>query len=150
MTSPSIQPIVKEVVVGVNAVSAFALFTDRVAQWWPVDLHSVDGSAGQGLRFDERGFVETLSNGRETEWGAIRVWDPPHRLLFTWHPGAAAELHTLLEITFTPAPAGTLVRLAHTGWETLPLPRQSGRANYVTGWDFVLGRYVQLTREAWE
>jgi uncharacterized protein YndB with AHSA1/START domain len=142
MTAPSIPPIVKEVVVAVGPAAAFAAFTAEVRRWWPVATHSVGGEAGLGLRLDELGFVETLADGTQCEWGEVLAWEPPHRLLLTWHPGSPADPHTQVEVTFTAARDGTLVRLVHSGWEALPVARRAGRHEYESGWDAVLGDYA--------
>ena len=150
MNPPVIPPIVKEVVVAVDPVTAFRVFTDEVRSWWPVATHSVAGADGRGLRLDPRGFVETLADGTQSTWGSVLAWDPPHRLAMTWHPGRAADPHTQVEVTFEPAPGGTLVRLVHAGWESLRLPNEElaqGLGGYRAGWDVVLGRYVAVLAE---
>lgn len=43
---------------------------------------------------------------------------------------------------FLPEDGGTRVELEHRGWERLAESGAEKRANYDTGWDFVLGEYV--------
>ncbi len=146
MSAIQIPPIVKEVSVPVAPEAAFAAFTTNVARWWPLESHSVGGTDGLGLVLDEGGFVETLADGTACWWGSVLAWEPPDRLAMTWHPGQDPEPHTVVEVTFTAASDGTLVRLVHTGWENVPLPASGDRSelvgNYTEGWDLVLGAYV--------
>ena len=43
---------------------------------------------------------------------------------------------------FLPDEAGTLVQLEHRGWENVELEGAAKRDDYDSGWDVVLGRYV--------
>ena len=146
MTRPLIPPIVKELSVAVPPEQAFAAFTREVATWWPVATHSVAGTDGLGLVLDEDGFVETLADGTACRWGSVLAWDPPSRLSMTWHPGQDADPHTVVDVSFTADGGGTMVRLVHSGWESLALPVSDDGStvldNYVEGWETVLGAYA--------
>jgi len=137
-----IPPLVKEVVVGCPVADAFAEFTAGVRQWWPLATHSVGGVESPDLVLDEHGFVETLPDGTPSRWGDVLTWEPPSRLAMTWHPGQDADPHTRIDVTFEEAPGGTLVRLVHSGWESLGLPGVESLGDYEQGWDVVLGGYV--------
>lgn len=132
--------IVKTVVVPLAPDRAFALFTDRIGDWWPLATHSVGGTSARGVTLDERAVVETLGDGTTATWGEVLEWSPPHRVVMTWHPGTPAGPDaTQLEVTFEASDDGTLVRLEHSGWERTAAERH---ANYSSGWDIVLGAYV--------
>lgn len=150
MTGPVIPPIVKELVVAVDQATAFRTFTEQVRSWWPLATHSVGGEDARGLRLDRQGFVETLADGSECTWGSVLAWDPPSRLVMTWHPGQAPDPHTQVVVTFHPESGGTRVRLVHSGWESLRLGHEqlAGRVGeYRGGWDVVLGRYLGVFGE---
>jgi uncharacterized protein YndB with AHSA1/START domain len=66
---------------------------------------------------------------------------------FTWHPGAPEEAATLVEVTFTESPDGTIVQLAHTGWDRRA-DGQAARRNYDSGWDHVVGRFASAGEAA--
>ena len=106
---------------------AFVAFTREVASWWPVATHSVAGTDGLGLVLDEDGFVETLADGTSCRWGSVLAWEPPSRLIMTWHPGQAADPHTVVDVSFTADGGGTMVRLVHSGWESIPAAGQRRR-----------------------
>jgi uncharacterized protein YndB with AHSA1/START domain len=137
---PAIAPLLREVSVALPPARAFELFTSRVEAWWPMASHSVGGSSSRALRLDEDGFVETLEDGSNCVWGSVLAWEPPARLVTTWHPGQPADAATLVEVTFAPAGDGTVVRLTHSGWERVEAP--SGEpgtyGGYADGWSYVL------------
>jgi uncharacterized protein YndB with AHSA1/START domain len=72
----------------------------------------------------------------------VLEWEPPHRLLLAWNILERAGDATEVEVRFLPDEAGTLVRLEHRGWENVELEGAAKRENYDSGWDVVLGRYV--------
>ena len=143
-TSESVAPIVKTVNVGVSPETAFRLFTDEIASWWPLDTHSVGGSKATGIRVERGvgGLIEELgTDGPMRIWGTITDWEPPSRFSFTFHPGVSAEQAGQVTIRFMPSDDGSIVELTHAGWENTE-GGQARRANYNSGWDVVLGLYV--------
>ena len=70
---------------------AFAVFTDRIGAWWPLPTHGVFGADAGGLAFEDGLLVERATDGRTTVWGEVVRWEPPHRLVLTWHPGRDAD-----------------------------------------------------------
>ncbi len=148
-TETTIAPVHKTLNVACSVEQAFATFTERIGDWWPLPTHSVDEEASRGVRFDQAGggrLVETLANRTETVWGYVLDWDPPHRLRISWHPGrdcSRTQAHeaTDVEVTFAPEGDGTRVDLIHRGWERLGERALEARENYNEGWNPVLDRY---------
>ena len=64
------------------------------------------------------------------------------RLVLAWNiltrPGDATEV----EVRFLPDGDGTRVELEHRGWENVERESVEKRDNYDSGWDAVLGKYV--------
>jgi uncharacterized protein YndB with AHSA1/START domain len=144
MSQPTIElePITKSVVVPLKPKDAFELFTARVASWWPLGgRHSLFDDAKTAVVEGGVGgrVYEISADGEEGLWGTIKVWEPPHRLVSTWHPGRSEETAQEIEIVFVPDGDGTRVELEHRGWERAP----EKRAGYDEGWDGVLGRYAE-------
>ena len=142
----TIEPVVKEVDVPLTVERAFALFTDGIADWWPLATHSVAGEQAVGSFFEPRiggRLLETAADGSQHAWGTVREWDPPRRLALTWHPGRAPDTAQELSVEFSPEGDRTRLRLVHTGWERLGDEGRAERATYEPGWDFVLGRYLE-------
>ncbi|SKC50327.1 SRPBCC domain-containing protein [Krasilnikoviella flava] len=123
---------------------AFRLFTAGLAEWWPLDTHSVGRvdaldvvlEPGIGGRL-----VETLADGSAAVWGVVTQWDAPRRVAFTWHPGTPETEGTLVEVTFRAAGDGTEVELAHSGWARRA-DGERARGSYGSGWELVLGRFA--------
>ncbi len=139
--------VVVEVVVPLAPSDAFALFTERIASWWPLESHSVFGSEAASLRFPNQvggAIVEVSSSGEETTWGTVLEYSTPDRLRFSWHPGRGADTAQAVEVEFTPSAHGTVVRLRHDGWEALAGRASEVRASYATGWVAVLERFTAV------
>lgn len=133
-------PIVLSVDVPLPVERAFALFTERMESWWPLHAFSIFGAESAGVVLEARPggrIVETATDGRRDTWGEIAVWEPPHRLLLTWHPGTAER--TEVEVTFEPHGDGTRVRLEHRGWEAFAERADEVRGRYLNGWPRVFG-----------
>lgn len=121
---------------------AFALFTDGIDRWWPLETHSIHGERARTAVLEGRvggRLYEVSEEGEHGLWGTVTVWEPPHRLVYTWHPGRGEETAQEVEIQFVAVGGATRVELEHRGWERAP----EKRAGYDEGWDFVLGRYAE-------
>jgi DNA-binding transcriptional ArsR family regulator len=141
MDAPPIAPIVKTRTVPCDAVTAFALFTDRIADWWPVATHSIAGDAVRDIRVEGRvggRVVEVVADGTEHSWADVLAWDPPHRFVLSWHPNPAPIAASRLEVRFRAVAGGTEVTLEHSGWEEFGTDGPALRDGYETGWDVVL------------
>jgi uncharacterized protein YndB with AHSA1/START domain len=138
-----IDPVRKSVVVDTSVEHAFRVFTERIGEWWPVKTHSVHEELAETAGIEPRvggDVFELWRDGRES-WGEVTAWEPPHRLVFTWHPGRPAEETTEVEVRFAAQGGSTLVELEHRGWEARGENALAARASYDEGWDPVLARY---------
>jgi hypothetical protein len=144
MTTPfPVPPVEKSVLVRCDPTRAFAAFTAEIAQWWPMQTHSVAQAQARSVAIEPRiggRIYETAADGTESEWGRVLTWSPPHGFSMTWHPGRPADPHTVVELSFAAEGGGTRVRLVHRGWETLGEGAQAVRDNYNGGWDRVFVR----------
>ena len=144
-------PVCKEVSVALDAPQAFALFTEGMARWWPMRSHSCFAEQAVRIEIEPRvggRVTEHARDGRSSPWGQVTAWEPPLRFAMTWHPANAPEQATRLEVSFTPAAAGCILRLVHDGWEARGDDAGSIRHEYDTGWGQVLERYVELAQAA--
>jgi uncharacterized protein YndB with AHSA1/START domain len=148
-TETTIAPVHKTLRVACPVEHAFATFTDRIGDWWPLPTHSLGEDSFESVRFEPGGdgrLIERLADGTETVWGYVLDWDPPNRVRFSWHPGkdctrTRVDEATEVEVTFAPEGDGTRVELVHSGWERLGERALEGRASYDSGWDPVLELY---------
>ena len=117
---------------------AFALFTDRISEWWPVVPHSVAGRRVASVTVEplEGGFVyETDDAGVRRDWATVLRYDVPRTLVLDWYPGRSPAEATRVEVTFAESGDGCLLRLTHSGWTDDAADR---RDSYDAGWDLVL------------
>ncbi|WP_229841818.1 SRPBCC domain-containing protein [Pseudolysinimonas yzui] len=135
-----IPPLRREVLVTASPEHAFALFTERIGDWWPLARFGVFGDGT--VAFEERLIVER-SGDRESVWGEVTSWEPPGALGFTWHPGYGSGHATDVRVTFEAAGEQTLVTLVHSGWERMTDP-QAARREYGNGWPAVLAGFAAL------
>ena len=120
------EPVIKEIHVAAAPETAFAVFVERIGEWWPLERFSVYGGDAN-VAFEGDKIVERLAE-QETVWGEVLAFEVGVRLRFTWHPGRPAEDEpTEVEVTFASDGDGTLMTLAHTGWERLSEDRRAGR-----------------------
>lgn len=140
--------IVKTVHVPLPPADAFALFTDKIGTWWPVESHSVSagqGAPSQSLSLEGKpggALIEIGHDGTEHSWGTVEEWEPGHSFATTWHPGKMADRQTRVRVTFEADGDGTLVTLTHSGWEALGDDAVQMRTGYDGGWNGVLERFV--------
>jgi uncharacterized protein YndB with AHSA1/START domain len=127
-TTAPIPPITGAVTIAVPIDQAFSVFTGSINQWWPHQYHIGQAQVAEvvlepelGGRWYERGVDES-----ECDWGRVLVWEPPHRLVFTWqingswqfdpNPDNASEIH----VSFTAnGDTETTVEVEHRYFERL-------------------------------
>lgn len=141
----------QQITVAVPPERAFAFFTERFDDWWPVGHHIGTAPEYRGLESGVGGrWYDRAPDGTESVWGEVLVWEPPGRLVLSWQidgdfrldpdPAHASEI----EVRFTAEGAGTRVELTHRHLdrhgETWPaLLSAVGERN---GWPGVLARYA--------
>jgi uncharacterized protein YndB with AHSA1/START domain len=158
MTSVApIPPITGTVTVGLPLDKAFEVFTGSMTTWWPHEFHigqadvaEVVLEPGVGGRWFERGV-----DGSECDWGQVRVWEPPNRVVFTWQingsfqfdpdPEHASEIDARFT---TDGPGQTTVAVEHRYFERLV----GGQAvkdtiNGGGGWALLLDTYAKSIGE---
>lgn len=151
MTARELEPVVKRVRVPAAPEEAFGRFTREMGSWWPLATHSVGEAAAESVTFEESAggrIVERTRAGAEHIWGTVTSWEPPRRVVFTWHPGRDASTAQEVTVTFEPEGGGTEVTLVHAGWERLGDGAAAMRDRYVGGWARVLGLYVGSAADA--
>jgi uncharacterized protein YndB with AHSA1/START domain len=139
-----IEVVRKIVTVDCAVEEAFRVFTADALSWWPVETHSIHETVREIVFEAEVGgeVYEVSTDGEKGHWATVTAWEPPDRLVLAWNILQAEPVATEVEIRFVADGTGTRVELEHRGWEALAEGAAEKRANYDTGWDFVLGRYV--------
>lgn len=119
---------------------AFAVFTQRVDDWWPPSHRRGGGRVVLHPGADGR-LVQESDEGGERVLGTTAAWEPPHQLAFDWHLGATAQTATRVTISFSPSGDGTDVQVLHVEGAR-PLPDWAATARIFTrAWSHVLAAF---------
>lgn len=148
----------KEVVVGAPVDKAFFVFTQRLGDFKPPE-HNLMAAPIAETVFEPRvgGHIyDRAVDGTECHWARVLVYEPPHRVVFSWDIGPTWQLETdpsnasEVEVRFTEQDADrTLVQLEHRhidrhgpGWEAVA----DGIGND-QGWPLYLARYAAVVEQ---
>jgi len=139
------QPVRRSVCVACPVTEAFRLFTDDIDSWWPLASHSVGEHKAKTCIFEGREggrIYESTTDGTMHVWGTVTAWEPPERVVFTWHPGRDSATAQEVELRFSEHDDGARVELEHRGWEILGEQATALRSGYESGWVMVLECFV--------
>jgi uncharacterized protein YndB with AHSA1/START domain len=146
-------PVRLALTVPVGAERAFELFTEGLATWWPRE-YSWSGEVLEdiGIEAREGGFCFELGpGGFRCDWGTVRAWEPPERLVLAWQiapsraPEPNPERASEVEVGFAPeGPERTRVELEHRGFERHgdEAPGYRDALASEQGWPYILDRYA--------
>jgi uncharacterized protein YndB with AHSA1/START domain len=123
----TLEPITVTTVLATDPASAFAAFTDRIGDWWPLASHTVSAmrcaEPARGITiepFEGGRILETDATGEIHHWGSVTDWQPGRRLALAWHVGGSPETATTVTVDFARADDGrTVVTLVHSDWDKL-------------------------------
>jgi uncharacterized protein YndB with AHSA1/START domain len=141
----------KSVTVSVPVERAFEVFTAEIGTWWPLRTHAVDTERSETVVMEGRvggRLYERTPPGEEHVWGTLVAWEPPNRIVYSWHPGRGEETAQEVEITFGPEGEGTRVDIRHYGWERLGDRLEETIASYNEGWDKVIAVYARAAERS--
>jgi len=145
----------RSVVVPASQERAFEVFTARFGDFKPKE-HNLLDSPIVATVFEPRvgGHIyDRAEDGTECRWARVLVFEPPHRVVFSWDIGPTWQLEpseanaSEVEVTFVPDGEGrTRVELEHRnidrhgpGWESV-----ADGVRGDGGWPLYLGRYAAL------
>lgn len=154
----SIAPIVHEIDVAVPPAQAFDLFTRRFGAWWPVGMTPARHNHADVVIEPRAGgrWYEVDAQGRELQWGVVLAFTPPGpgpypgRLLLGWQLNTDWRfddtLLTEVEISFTPQPGGTRLRLEHRDLERFGRDADGHRGKLDHGWPSRMADFARFTQ----
>jgi uncharacterized protein YndB with AHSA1/START domain len=144
----TIAPIRRSIEVAVPPERAFALFTGRMHDWWPMG-HSISEDPRVEIQMEGHAggwWGEIGESGTRAQWGKVLAWEPPGRLLLAWQIDAQwrydADLVTELELTFTPIQTNTLVTLEHRNLERFGESAEQMAEQLRNGWPGLVQQYA--------
>lgn len=145
-------PVTKEALIPGSLQVIFDRFTKDINLWWPFESHSMGRGNSESLTFPAHAggrITESLKDGRRHIWGAVTLYEPPLRMIFSWHPGRPAQEATEIEVSFEAVGDAVKIRLVHRGWRILAAEPVNWRAEYDKGWDIVFHQcFVTYCRAA--
>lgn len=107
------EPLRRTVRVRCPVSHAFEVFTARLDLWWPPG-HRRFGTSQLFLEARVGGrFFERSATGEEARLGEVIRCEPPHRITYTWYPGAISG-PTEVDVRFTDEGAHTVVEVTHS------------------------------------
>lgn len=157
MTEATVPSVRRQIVVDAPPERAFQVFTERFGDFKPPE-HNILGEPRVEVVFEPRvggRIYDRGSAGAECTWARVLVYEPPHRVVFSWdispqwrieaNPDQTSEV----EVRFSPEGADrTRVELEHRnldrhgrGWESV----RDG-VGHEQGWTLYLSRYAALFR----
>lgn len=137
-------PVVRAAWVGRTQEDTFRIFTDEIGAWWPLPTHGLFGDRAGGVHFRDGALVEQSTDGREEVWGEVLTWNPPDRLVVTWHPGRDQTDASEVEVSFEADGGGTRVVIEHRGWEAFGEDAARRRLSYAgpNAWGYILDHFA--------
>ncbi len=155
MTQPRTPAVQHHIVVNAPIARAFAVFTEQFGDFKPHEHNLLAVPIAESV-FERRAgghIYDRGVDGSVCRWARVVVYEPPHRLVFTWDIGPTWQLETDLsktsevEVRFT-AESGerTRVDLEHRhldrhgpGWQSV-----ADGVDGDAGWPLYLDRYARL------
>lgn len=136
----------RSITVACDVEHAFETFTAKIDLWWPVGHKGADTKLSLEPRVGGR-FVAKKPDGEEKLFGEVLRWEPPHRLTYTWFPGALTK-PTEVDVHFVANGDETLVRIVHAEGDAAMGERWPERAVlFERGWDALLPALAAFVAE---
>jgi uncharacterized protein YndB with AHSA1/START domain len=153
LAQSTVAPVRRTVVVNAPQAHAFAVFTEHLAEWWPLTSYHIGRQpAATAILEPHAGgrWFERAEDGSECDWGRVLTWEPPHRLVLSWdinadwtyQPGLGSEV----EVRFiAEGPQSTRVELEHRHLERFAERAAEMRTIFESdgGWNTLLGLFVE-------
>lgn len=144
----------KTLMLPVSAERAFDVFAKELGAWWPPEYTwSQDVLVAIAIEPGQDGHCYELGpHNFRCDWGRVLIWEPPHRLVFTWqispkrepepNPARASEIEVRFE---SDGPLTTRLEFEHRGFGRHGEDGAEYRAmlDSPPGWPYILNRYVK-------
>lgn len=82
-----VAPVKKTIRVNASQARAFEVFTARFDAWWPKGHHIGQAAMKEAVIEPRQGgrWYEKGEDGAECDWGRVLAWEPPQRVVLSWH-----------------------------------------------------------------
>jgi uncharacterized protein YndB with AHSA1/START domain len=159
MTQAAEPVVLRQVTVAVPIEKAFSVFTERFGDFKPREHNLLDVPIAETVLEPRVGgtIYDRGTDGSECHWARVLVFEPPHRVVFSWDIGPTWEVETdpentsEVEVRFVAdGPDRTRVELEHRnldrhgpGWQSV-----ADGVGTDQGWPLYLARYAALFEPA--
>src|SRR3569832_1438021 len=103
---------------------AFDTFVAGMGVWWPREHSLLKDTTRASIVIEPRvggRWYEAGADGQVIEWGRVRVWDDPDRVVLVWQINGQwiydTDFETDVEVRFTELNGRTIVEFKHRGQE---------------------------------
>jgi uncharacterized protein YndB with AHSA1/START domain len=151
ITAKPVASVRKTITVAATQARAFQVFTSGISSWWPLQSHHIGAVAAKSTVIEPRvgaRVYEIGVDGSECNWGRVRVWDPPQRLVFAWEINAEwkhdVKVASEVEVRFiVEGPKQVRVELEHRKLECYGVRALEMRGQFDSpgGWAGILATY---------
>jgi uncharacterized protein YndB with AHSA1/START domain len=145
-----VAPVKKALLVKATPERAFEVFTSRFDAWWPKTHHIGKAPMKEAVIEPHDGgrWYEKGEDGSECNWGKVLAWEPPSRLILSWHINGKFELDervmSEVEVRFIAEGAGvTRVELEHR-IEAADAEIMRASVDSPNGWTALLEAYGKI------
>jgi uncharacterized protein YndB with AHSA1/START domain len=147
-------PVRKTIVVKAPQARAFDVFTSRFGHWWPKSHHIGSAEMVEAIIEPRRGgrWYEKGVDGSECDWGKVLAWEPPSRVVLSWHLNGQFKIDqnvdSEVEVRFiAEASDSTRVELEH---RITAVDAEAIRAavDSPNGWSGLLAAYAESAQGA--
>jgi uncharacterized protein YndB with AHSA1/START domain len=148
-TTLTIAPVRKSVRVNATQQHAFEVFTSGLGRWWPRKTGIGKPPMKTAVLEPRLGgrWYELSEDGSQADVGKVVVWEPPHRVVFSWDINSKWKpdntVSSEVEVRFrADGPNATQVELEHRNFENLGAEGgASMRKDVDGGWPGILGHF---------
>ena len=128
----------------------FDTFVRRMHDWWPREHSLIEGDSRKDVIIEPRPggrWYEVTEKGKEIDWGHVRAWDRPDRVLLVWQLTMEfkfdPDFETEVEVRFIEQGEVTVVEFEHRDLERFGDKAVETAAMMDEGWGQILGEFVK-------
>ncbi|HEY4125623.1 MAG TPA: SRPBCC family protein [Rhizomicrobium sp.] len=94
-----VAPVRKSLQVSASQAHAFEVFTAGFGRWWPNTHHTSAIEMKDAIIEPHLGgrWYEVGEDGSQCDWGKVLAWEPPARLVLSWHLNGKFQYDTDVE-----------------------------------------------------
>jgi uncharacterized protein YndB with AHSA1/START domain len=153
-----IEPVRREVVIDASQAHVFRIFTENLGAWWPLASHHIGEKEALTAIIEPKAggrWYERAADGTECQWGRVKLWDPPGRLVLLWQIAGKfkydPKVESEVEVRFVAmSPTRTRVELEHRDFEGMGemADMVRGAVDSPGGWTQVMQIFAQYVEKS--